>query len=288
MARRILIVLLLALLALPAGAATQRGLIWRIRSPQSTCWLVGSVHVGRPSMYPLPATFERALSETDTLVLEADIRPTNVASIASDVIERGLLPGGTRLSDTLGDAQWHTVAAAASEVGLPVELIERQRPWLAADTLLLATLGRAGWSPMMGVEQRLLDRAPDRPVIVLEGLRRQLRLLSGLPPATQQRMLLDIARTHDTLAAKTAHLVDAWEAGDIHAFRRRIAEADAGLSSLLQSRLVDDRNATLAERIVQLIGDGRAHLFVVGAAHLVGSGSVVARLRDRGYSVVQY
>ena len=287
-AARMLCLLALLLFALPAAAGTQRGLIWRVNSGPSACWLVGSVHIGRPSMYPLPPSFERALRETDTLVLEADIRPASVASVAGDVIDQGLLPRGKRLSKTLSQSQWQTVASASRAVGMPVALIAHQRAWLAADSLMLATLGQAGWSPMMGVEQRLLDRAPDRPVLVLEGLKSQLALLADLPEKTQRQLLLDIAREHDTLAARTERLVQSWERGDIRAFRRQIREADAGLSSLLQSRLIDDRNAAMARRIMQLIEDGRSHLFVVGAAHLVGSNGVVARLRRHGYDVVQH
>ena len=47
--------------------------LWRLESPTSTVFLAGSVHILKPSLYPLPAVYDQAFAAADTLVVEVNV-----------------------------------------------------------------------------------------------------------------------------------------------------------------------------------------------------------------------
>src|SRR3569833_4420418 len=53
--------------------AARRYLFWRASSPGSTVYLLGSIHIGRPEMYPLSSAIDQAFARADALVVEADV-----------------------------------------------------------------------------------------------------------------------------------------------------------------------------------------------------------------------
>ena len=70
--------LLFALVALIAfGTASaqndRRGFLFEVRKGAQTSLLFGTIHVGRPEFYPLPASRQSRMAAFDALVLEADV-----------------------------------------------------------------------------------------------------------------------------------------------------------------------------------------------------------------------
>ncbi|MGD8430552.1 MAG: TraB/GumN family protein [Ectothiorhodospiraceae bacterium] len=275
--------------AAPAAAGTERGLIFRLDGEHGKpSWLVGSMHMGKRSLYPLPYSIKSAAAKSDTLVLEADIRGGGTAQAALFVRENGVYPPGDGLDQELGQKRWQKVAAAADHLEIPREVIVRQRPWLASNTITLAVLHHAGWSEQLGIEAYLIrEVGPKRPVLQLESIAAQLRLLSGMSEAEQERLLMASVTDMDSFTQQTREFVDAWKAGDLDAFYKALLEQFPDDAQGLKKRLLDDRNATMTERIRGLLADGRSHLIVVGGGHLAGPQGIVQRLRDSGVEVEQ-
>jgi len=56
-----------------AQTSDRRGFLWEVRKGKQVAWLLGTIHVGRPEFYPLPASRLAQLQRADAIVLEADI-----------------------------------------------------------------------------------------------------------------------------------------------------------------------------------------------------------------------
>jgi hypothetical protein len=54
---------------------------------------------------------------------------------------------------------------------------------------------------------------------------------------------------------------------------------------MLYDALVTERNSAWVESLERMLGDGHRYLVVVGALHLVGTGSVIEKLGARGHRV---
>ena len=54
-------------------SARRRILLWKISSPTNVMFLLGSIHVGKRSMYPLPHEIESAFARSEILVVEVNL-----------------------------------------------------------------------------------------------------------------------------------------------------------------------------------------------------------------------
>lgn len=61
---------------LSAKQAVAEPLYWQAKKEDLTLTILGSVHVGDESMYPLPAQITDTLKQSDGLIVETDIRKT--------------------------------------------------------------------------------------------------------------------------------------------------------------------------------------------------------------------
>ena len=276
---------ILLLASLQATAAT--GLAWRIDTANKPSYLVGSIHVGTPGMYPLPAALEDAFVAADVLVVEADIIHADYDAVAKQTYKLGLYHDGTNLREHLTDRQWQALGAALEQVRVPPAVVLPQRPWLAYTTLAGALIAAQGYSDQLGVDRHFMKEAQSqsKPIVELEGLQWQLKLLAGLDDRAQIDMLMDSVNhmEHDRRALKAA--VAAWIQGDAATVRRLFDQGFGETPPRLRDELVDKRNATMAERIREMTKDGRSYFVVVGCGHFVGPDGIVARLRQSGFTI---
>src|SRR4029453_2944050 len=60
----------------------RRGFLWEVRKGRQVAWLFGTIHVGRPEFYPLPASRLSPLKRAEAIVLEADVSDSSRAIAA--------------------------------------------------------------------------------------------------------------------------------------------------------------------------------------------------------------
>src|SRR5260221_3269554 len=72
--------------AAPAQPKPRRFLMWKATSPTATVYLVGSIHLGDSSMYPLPKGVESAFAAAKVLAVGIHINNADQAKMV------GLLP----------------------------------------------------------------------------------------------------------------------------------------------------------------------------------------------------
>ncbi len=271
--------------------ALRRHMIWQVSGEGRAGWLVGSLHLGRGEMYPLPAVLDRAWRQSDELLVELDITRVPRQRMRETMTGAGVYPNDTRLDEHLVPATWARVRAAAGRLGVPLVLVQQQRPWLASITLSLLQMSRNGWSEDLGIDRLLLGQAvrDGRPIIELETFESQIALLATLEPEEQVVMLEATLDDIDNDGAAYEALLDAWRAGDGVALDRLVGGTlrDSPGGERVYAALFLNRNLHMAERFEARLEAGRRPLMVVGAGHLVGADGVAALLRERGYSVRQ-
>ncbi len=287
-----IVALLLWCLLLPFHAAAgEQRLFWKAESPDGVIWLLGSLHFGDPSMYPLPPAITAALAASDVLVVEADITAHAPASIAEAISQRGIYHDDRRLSQLVNDDTWQSLTDAANGLGLPVPLLERQKPWLASMTLSTLALTRQGFRSDLGIDMHIMGLAADHdlPIVELESIEDQLELLDGLS-ASSQVMLLE--QTLEQLTDTDRYfrtMLNAWLSGDADELDAVLVEdlRGPGGDDELYRRLIVDRNQSMQRAIIRLVREHDIIFVVVGAGHMVGEDGIVAGLAAGGYHINQ-
>ena len=69
--------------AAQAQSDARRGFVYEVRKGNQSALLLGTIHVGRPEFYPLPASTMARIERADAIVLEADVSDTSRAIAAT-------------------------------------------------------------------------------------------------------------------------------------------------------------------------------------------------------------
>jgi uncharacterized protein YbaP (TraB family) len=278
----------LALVAaiLPAGLAAADPAAWRVQGQSGgEVTLLGSMHVLRPSDYPLPPAVDTLIDGADNIVMEIDLDDVDAAE-QQLIVQKAMLPQGTVLADVVDEDVYRLVAQHMRELGVDVKALEHFEPWFLAITVLDLGMRKLGFQPDRGVEQYVLGRArgAGKEIVGLETLEFQIGLFDALPPEQQQAMLEQTLAELDEGVAVLAQMVTAWRAGELESLSTELLE-DFGDFPGLYEKLVTNRNNAWVPSLERMLTDGRRHLVVVGALHLVGPDNVIELLKKRGHAV---
>ena len=289
MVRKTFLLLVLAWYAPGAGADASSTTLWLAEGLQNRVYLLGSVHLLRESDYPLPAVIDVAYEDAETVIMEIDMDDLDPMEMQSLVTQLGVLDGATTLRKLMGDDMYAEAAKAAADLDIPLDMLDRSEPWLAALTVEELLLFRMGFNPLFGVEMHLAGRAGSdgKPIEGFETVEQQLRFLDNLSLEAQREMLLQTLKESAELQDLMDSIIAAWRRGDITYLEQTLL-ADIQRFDELNRVLVVDRNHRWLERIRELLTHDEDYLIVVGALHLVGDDGVPQLLRREGVEVRQF
>lgn len=263
--------------------------IWRIGDADTTIYLFGTIH-------QLPIGFrwrnpelERVIAASDVLLLETIV---DFDETPEDALAPFLLPSGTLPPLTLRIPPAQRPALKALLGMFPPEMAEkmnRMPSWIAA--IMLASLrgGMAGEIAGPGADdwlQRHFQRI-GRQVEEIEDSTTVFRNVSAVPEEEQRQMLsLALSEPLDGRHDLDA-MAHAWAVGDVSE-RSPLILAPGAMdpAGALNAPILDQRNTAWTDHLLLLL-DTRTGtmLFAAGAAHFVGTGSVLDLLRARGIAV---
>jgi uncharacterized protein YbaP (TraB family) len=273
------------LLLLPGAKAEPA--LWVVKGPHSTVYLFGSVHVLKKDQPWRSPKIDAAVKASGSLWLE--IPDGDDTQAMQPLILKLGVDAEHPLSSRLSKEQIAKLDTVAKAAGIPSgeAAIDPLRPWLAAITLSVAPMVRAGFDPNSGVEQVLKPEftAANKPLHGFETMEQQIHFFSDLPEKTQEEFLNSTLNDFDEAADKFSKIVAAWYAGDQPALDALFSGEFREKYPDLYRTLIVHRNEGFTKQIDSLLkGDGTSFV-AVGAGHLVGTDGVPAMLEKMGWKV---
>lgn len=257
---------------------------YRINKGNEQHWLLGSIHAGKPSLYPLPDPVERAWQQSRALVMEVDMTHISQEQWQEMGAITRLVDGKT-LKDHLPIDLYRRTLIAAGQNGLNESMLAPLRPWFAAITLTQAALERTGYRGEYGVDQHFAKRANDggKPIVGLETLLEQLGYLASVGD-NQTLMLESTLDELPDIQQGFDAVMTAWQNGDeatlINLLREEMAPPK--LQAWLEQTLLAERNRNWVKKWPSLPNES---FIVVGALHLYGEHGLLALLEQRGWRI---
>lgn len=258
--------------------------LWKLSDEDTTIWLFGTMHALKPDLVWFDDAVGDAFNGSDELVIEM-LEP-DMATMQQVIGSSAVYTDGSTLSERLSDEQRTKLAESAAAIGIPMQALDRMKPWFAAVTLSAAPLIQLGYDPKSGAEAVLQGSAKEqgKPIAGLETFDQQMGFFSNLPEEQQITFLIEAADSLDEAEALYAESERAWGVGDIVSTEKLINE---GLeeSPEIYEVLISKRNRNWADWIEQRMAQPGNVFIAVGAGHLAGADSVQAVLAERGLSV---
>ena len=290
----------LALLASPLSGhaesgpadAPQKHFLWKVTGSKGTVYLFGTVHLGSPDFYPLPAIIEDSFKRADTLVEEIKITPSDIAQMERWVIQHGIYSGSDTISDHLSEeTNRHLQIYLKQQSWLEQQVITKMRPWAVAIMVTEANSKRLGLDPENGLDKHFLKEAEEqhKPVEALETIASQLQFLGELTSDQEENYLMQTLAESENPTSHLEVLVNAWREGDSEKMRELLSRSASNdpKSKVLMKTLLDDRNDAMTKQIEQFLGTRKTYFVAVGAGHMLGEHGIVSQLQAKRFTVRQ-
>lgn len=268
---------------------SQKSFLWRVQSKTNRVYVLGSLHFLKKEVYPLKPKIENAFDQSDFLVVEANINDIKKVDIEK-VIESAFYPADDTLEKHVSPKTYEWVRREMSGLAIPPELINKQRPWFLAMTVVSSEIMKLGLDPNLGIDKYFLTKAEGKKKIFeLESLDYQIGLLSTLSDKDQELFPLYTLKDLKVMEEESSKLIQAWISGDakvVESLLARSISEDERLSSIFE-KIVYERNKTMASKIEDFLGTKETYFVIVGAGHLVGDHGILEILKGKGYLVEQ-
>jgi uncharacterized protein YbaP (TraB family) len=264
--------------ARPASAAeTQRGpAIWMVADKDTTIYLFGTIHALPEDKSWFSGPVARAYDSAQEVVTEYNTKD----NVSEEIASRGLLAGPVTLRSLMKPEERKHFEEALVSFGVPVEALDKYKPWFAALVLTKMQADKAGFDARSGAEAVLVSKIDGKEQAGLETVAQQVDLFDGLPVDEQVAFLNQTVASISEATATLRAYYAKWIAGDADGLAAMLnTELD---DPLLRKRLLADRNARWAQWIDQRLKQPGTVFIAVGAGHLAGGDSVQQQLRKRG------
>ena len=280
-----LVMFLSGLATLPAEADPA---MWVVKDPDSTIYLLGTIHVMKPDADWRTPKLEEALKASAEYWMEADI--SEDAAIAQTYILNFGFDHEHPLAEKLKAADYAKLIAVAKSFDLPADKFADMRPWFADMALTQAQVKSLGYDPEQGVDITLEReaKAAGKPVKTFETATEQLGFISGLPEKAAAEMLVQDINNLDKGNKQVDAMMAAWQAGDVKALQKvGFNDVRTDAPGYYEIMIVKRNKAWVKTIESMLQGSGTAFI-AVGCGHLIGPDSVPAQLKAAGYRVERY
>lgn len=270
----------------------ERCFLWKASSKSCTVYLLGSMHVAKPELFPLPKEMEDAFAESKKLVVEVNVDAIDQAAMLKLTFEKGLYPAGQTLSKNLSkDTLALLEKYCADKKTLKAAALDPMRPWLVSLLLTVEELKASGYSDE-GIDKHFLKKAKaqKKPIVELETAGAQIDLFASMTPELQDKVLAKSLSEAGSLKSTMDKMVAVWKAGDAKAMDETILRAPVDKHpefKPIMAKMFDERNAKMTAKVEEYLRGNETVFVMVGAGHLVGDKGIVKLLQDKKYKVEQ-
>lgn len=271
----------------PAEARSNRGpALWEVKDKDTTIYLFGTIHLlPRDSRWRTPK-FDKAVQNSQSLVLETLIDTANPQQLAGIMAALGFSSGLPPIASRVPADKRPQLEAAIAKTRIPRPMFDRMETWAASFTLLGVQFQTLGVEGEQGVEAVLRKSfsAAGKPVAQLETNQEQLTFFDRLPEDAQRQLLEGAIEDPKQTRTQFGDMLQAWLTGDVdkigNSFNR-----DLQSSPELKAALLTRRNYNWSQWIERRMAQPGSVMVAVGAGHLAGETSVQKYLQSRGYKV---
>jgi len=279
---------LIVLCMASARAINDRALLWQVQSEHATVYLLGSIHYADESFYPLRRDIEQAFYSSDHLVVEINIDAEKAQRYRELVQQKGLYKGEATIRDDLSKETYRQLQDRLRRLGMPLEMVHKQKPGIVVLTLTAVQVMRMGFMPELGIDAYFLKRAVDskKNIIELETVDDQMDIFLNITDA--DLLLRETLHSLDEAEMLMMDMTYCWKQGDEVCLEKILFEdAVSRYPSFIRiyDSLFFKRNENMANDIKGFLDGKGTYFVVVGAGHLVGDKGIPKLLRKAGFDV---
>lgn len=290
-ASKIVLYILVLLMSLGVTACQEESQslnpLWKVTSDNSTVYLLGSVHVLKPSDYPLSNSIDHAFTSSDTVVFELDIAESTSEAATKLIVDYSSYKDDTTLKASLTPETYARLEKALSKRGLNIKNANKLKPWAVGTMLTVEELQRLGFMPAYGVDMQYYTKSlvAGKNIMALEPLEYQLEVFNSMSSVDQDAFVRQSLKEIEGMESEFPDMVKAWKSGNVKGLQKLLEPCEEFKQTC--EMIITQRNLNWLPKVENLLKSKGTSLVIVGAAHMVGDDGLVSLLKKKGYKVVQ-
>lgn len=271
-----------------AAEPPSRNPLWVIENGNSKTYLLATIQLMSAKSYPLSDAIEKAYSESEVVVFEADMRAINREDAQIRLTQGGTYSAGGSLKDNVQPSTYARFEKRCEAAGLPARQMDRFKPWFCGVTVTMLEIRKLGFDLQYGPDQYFYSRArkDGKESAYFESIDEHFRVFIGLPKKDDEQLLLQTMDALDLIKRDAAVILKQWQTGDGDGLTLKMLDSFKKRPALRQ-RLLSERNRKWAQQIEVRMKGGKTTLIVVGAAHALGDEGLIELLKKSGHSLRQ-
>ncbi|MDU4046170.1 MAG: TraB/GumN family protein [Peptoniphilus harei] len=269
-----------------------KGFFYEVNNKGNKIYMLGSIHVGNSSLYPIDENIIKALKSSEKIYMEIDLSNREEAKKMRQKIYYN---DGKNLKDDLGEELYSRVLKIFQGYGMEEDQVKILRPWAIYNTMASDPKGEST-KGSFGVESYFLALSLLNKIEIgeLESMEFQSNILSNFDKKTYVEMIENLTAEIEKNGYKNINsglytLLDAWQSGDRDKMKSILSLKGDESSEKFNEAILDERDEGMAKKIdAMLKKDGKNTYFIlIGSAHLVPENSVTGILKNMGYKVIE-
>ena len=269
-----------------------KGFFYEIENKNNKVYMLGSIHIGKSSMYPIDQNIINSLKDSDKIFMEIDL--TNQEKL-KEMQEKMYYKDGGSLKNDLGEELFARVANIFKDFGMTEDQVNKLKPWAIYNSLSVDPKGEVA-TATYGIESYFLALSllNNLELGELESVDFQSDLLSNFDKESYISMIKNLTdeiekNGYKNINAGLNEMLSAWEVGNKDKMISLLSSDGDEASEKFNETLLSERDKNMAKKIdAMLKEDGENTYFIlIGAAHLVPENSVTGILKNMGYEVLE-
>ncbi len=272
-------------LTIPVVAETS---VWSVSSGDNIIYLGGTVHLLRPSDYPLPREFDQAYQASSQMYFETDISAMSDLTVQTQMLQQLTYSDERTLKTVLNEEAYAALTEYVAGIGLPLMMLEKFKPGLLVSTLQVLEFQSMGFTPQ-GVDVHFNTQAvaDSKSLGQLETVQEQIGFIAAMGEGNESEFILLSLRDLDEIDELMEEMIRAWRTGDNSGLSEMLVEDMKSEAPELYDSLLLQRNLKWVPQIEQMLKDTDTEFVLVGAAHIVGENGLLDLLASEGYEISQ-
>jgi uncharacterized protein YbaP (TraB family) len=260
--------------------------VWKIQKGDSVMYVGGTIHILRPSDFPLPAEFDRAYSLSDMLVFETDIGKSNDPSTQQLILSKAVYTDGSTIEQNLSAEAYGKLNDYCSSNGIPLEQLKMFKPQIIAVMMAAMELAKFGAS-QEGVDMFFYKSATkdNKAIGAFETMEEQIDFLMGMGRDNEDEFITYTINDIKSTKENYESMVDSWKKGDVKNLYKMLIDELKTKTPVIYENIIIDRNNNWLPVIEKYFENQKTEFVLVGMAHVIGPDGLIEQLRRKGYKV---
>jgi len=271
-----------------------KGPFWKVSDEDSSVYLLGSIHIADPSLYPMSKNILNAFEESDSLVLEIDLANITQPDALQYMQQKMAYQDGDTLDKNVPKELYDSFIELCKKNNIPEIIARNYKPWAAAMLAQNFVLAETDMDASLGVDMFFTSKAiGKKEILEIEGLKFQTDLFDSFSKELQIQYLSGVLGSEDSAAQSVdviTHMLKAWKEGNTSDLEELLESDYDGSKEMKEfnEKLITKRNDNMTKKVKEYLADPsrKTYFIVLGAGHMIGDNGIATQLKD-GYVLEQ-